>query len=111
MYITKTLRTFVVQSKNNTTMVTHFISSQRTDKLIQLFDTFNSTEIKNAIIKHLNEHPEDTIEHCKTHKTVTEENAINADYDIINFYEVNPKNKKPSLVITKGYNTYYKTLE
>lgn len=58
----------------------------------------NKKEIKAKIIEYINNNPSDTIYHL-----------INGDFS--QFYSMNPKNNKPSLEITKGNKTYYKTLE
>lgn len=75
---------------------------------IAFFDKFDKDAIKAAIITHLQSNPTDTLEHCKEYnKTDIKKYYGN---EILNFYEVNPKNNIPSLVILKGDKQYYKAL-
>lgn len=76
---------------------------------VEFFDKFDSQKIKKAIIKHIKSNPTDTIEHCKEYP----KNSVNRylGYEIIAFYEVNPKNNKVSKCILKGEKTYYKSIE
>ena len=86
----------------------HALVSQNSDLFVEWFEVFDSTAIKKAIIKHLEKHPCDTIEHVKEYSK--EDIKKYYGYEIINFYEVNPKTKLPSLVITKGCKTFYRKL-
>jgi hypothetical protein len=76
-------------------MKKHNLYSQDKDHEIKVFDSFNKEKIKAEIVKHLDNYPNDTIEH-RNGETV------------INFYVAN--NGKPSLVVLKGNKEYYKSL-
>lgn len=68
------------------------------------FETFDKDKIKEAIIKRLTEVPDDLVIHykdCEDKKQVA---------DLVDMYEVNPKNGKPSLIIQKGNRSFYKPL-
>ena len=88
----------------------HSLFSQNQEMTIAFFDKYDKENIKKSIINHLTENPSDTLEHCKEWSG---ENAYknNLGSEILNFYSVNPKNNKPSLIITKGNNEYYKSLK
>jgi len=86
----------------------HALVSQNSDLFIAWFDTFDAAAIKKAIINHLQKCPCDTIKHVKEYSK--EDIKKFYGYQIINFYEVNPKTKLPSLVITKGNKTFYRKL-
>lgn len=87
----------------------HSLFSWNQDMPVAYFEKYDRKEIKNAIIKHLNENPTDTIEHCKEWSEV---NAYknNVGSEILNFYSMNPKNNKPSLIIMRGDKEYFKSL-
>ena len=83
----------------------HALVSQNSDLFIEWFDKFDAAAIKKAIIKHLKACPCDTVEHVKEYSE--EDIKKYYGYEIINFYEVNPKNKLPSKVVIRGQKTYY----
>jgi hypothetical protein len=89
-------------------MFTHSLYSQNQEMPIAFFEGFNKDNIREQIITHLKENPTDTIELCKEFS----KKDIRKYYgsEILNFYEVNPKNNIPSLVIMKGDKQYYKAL-
>ena len=68
------------------------------------FSEFSEPEIKKAIISHLTKNPNDLLE------LVKKDGNKNRFDTVISLYEVNPKNGKPSLIVTKGCKTYYKSL-
>lgn len=76
----------------------HSLFSHNKDKTIALFKEFSRGAIKQAIVKHLKDNPDDTIEHQSKN-------------EIINFYEVNPKSGEVSLILTKGNKDYFKSIE
>jgi len=88
--------------------IQHLLYSQNKEIVIAYFDKFDKEKIKKAIIEHLTQNPEDTIEHCKSY------NAKDArkyyGYEILNFYATSPKTKKPAKIVTKGNKEYYQTL-
>lgn len=88
--------------------MTHLLYSQDEEMPIKFFDKFDKAEIKKAIIEHLKSNPEDILEHCKDSKTTPRKYY---GYDIINFYGVNPKTNKVSLIYLKYNRQYYKSLE
>lgn len=71
--------------------------SQVTGDIIHPFAIFDKEAIKAKIIEYLKDNKTDCIEYCK-------------DFEIISFYEINPKNNLPSLVILKGNKQFYKSL-
>lgn len=85
--------------------VTHYICSDNQNCSVASFPEFDKEGITKAIIKQLTLDPTDTVTH---EKTSTDKRYYGND--IINFYEVNPKSGKPSLVITKGNKQIYKPL-
>jgi len=89
-------------------MRTHSLYSQNESINIAYFDKFDKSAIKQAIVNHLTKHPTDTVEHCKEYSKADIKRFYGSE--IINLYEVNPKNNKPSLVIYKGTKQYFKTL-
>lgn len=86
----------------------HSLFSHNEDMTIKWFDKFDREAIKKAIIEHLTANPTDTLEHCREYN----KHEIKRFYgkEIINFYAVNPKNNKVSLIITRGYKDYFKAL-
>ena len=88
--------------------MTHLLFSQEQDISIAWFDRFDAAAIKERTIKHLQKFPNDTVEHLKEYSKKDIKKYYG--YQIINFYEVNPKNGLPSLVITKGDKTFYRKL-
>jgi hypothetical protein len=87
----------------------HHLFSQDNDMLIATFDKFDREVIKNEIINHLRVCPLDTVEHCKDYTKHELKRFVG--YNIINFYRVNPKNKKVSLIVTRGNKEYYRSIE
>jgi hypothetical protein len=86
----------------------HSLLSQEQDMSIKWFEKFDKFEIKQTILKHLADNPTDTLEHCKEYSK--KDIKIFYGSEIINFYEVNPKNGKPSLVYQRSSKQYYKQL-
>ena len=74
---------------------------------IATFETFDKDAIRNAIISHLNANSGDIVEHSKDWGTAKDKTNFPQS---VNFYEVNPKNGKPSLIIQKENKTFYKSL-
>jgi hypothetical protein len=89
--------------------MSHYLFSQEQDMLVASFDKFDRTTIKNEIINHLRVCPNDIIEHCKDY-TKSELKRF-MGYKILNFYRVNPKNKKVSLIVTRDNKEYYRNIE
>lgn len=87
----------------------HSLFSHNEDRSIKWFDKFDKQAIKEAIVEHLTTNPTDTLEHCKEFSKSDLRRFVGNE--IINFYSVNPKNKKISLVITKGNKEYFKALK
>jgi hypothetical protein len=87
----------------------HYLFSQELDIMICAFDKFNKDAIKEAIIGHLQQNPNDTVEHCKDFNA----SDIRKYYgqEILNLYEVNKRNGKVSKVITKANKTAYSSIE
>jgi hypothetical protein len=85
------------------------IFSQNQDMPIEWFDKFDKQAIKEAILAHLKANPTDTLEHCKEYRV----SDVNKFYgmEIVNFYQVNPKNNKISLVYTRNGKEYFKSIE
>jgi DNA polymerase III delta subunit len=88
--------------------MTHSLFSQEKDMPIAFFEKFNKQDIKETIIEHLSENPTDTLELCKEYS----KRDIKRFYgsEIIAFYEINPKNNKPSLVFKRGSKNCFKSL-
>lgn len=86
-------------------MLKHYLFSDQINDIIKTYDKFDAEVIKNDIVKHLEKYPNDLVEHQREYI-----NKNDYGNDIVNFYEVNPKNKQPSVIITKGNNEYYKSL-
>lgn len=53
---------------------------------IEWFDTFDKDKIKDAIIKRLTEHPNDSLEHCKEFSKKDQRKYYG--HEIINFYQM-----------------------
>ena len=89
-------------------MRTYSLYSQLNEMPIAFFEKFDKAQIKQTIVKHLNENKADTLELCREYS----KKDIKKYYgnEILQFFEVNPKNQKPSLCIPRGVKTYYKTL-
>ena len=89
-------------------MRTYSLYSHEQDMPVKWFDKFDKVEIKNSIIQHLTDHPKDTIELCREYS----KKDLKRYYgnEILQIFEVNPKNNKPSICITRGNKMYYKTL-
>lgn len=90
-------------------MNTYSLFSHDQDMTIQFFDKFDKQMIKEAIIKHLKKDSLDTLELCKEYN----KSDVKRFYgnEILNFYAVNPKNNKVSLVITKYSKECFKSIE
>lgn len=82
----------------------HSLFSQNQDIHVKWFDGFNKEAIKAAIIEHLQQFPDDVIEHTKEYDSLKK----NYGMEIINFYKVH--SGKPSLIVLKGNKEYYKPL-
>ena len=83
----------------------HSVVSDIEHGSIDKFETFDPEGIKAAIIKQLGKEHGDIITHEKT--------SFDKKYwgnDILNVYENNPKNGKPSLIIQKGSKVFYKAI-
>ena len=76
---------------------------------IKEYDVFDKEVIKKDIIETLTNNPNELITHCKDYSE--REKKIFAGKNIINVYEINPKTKKPSLVVTLNNKDYYKELK
>ena len=89
-------------------MRTYSLYSQLKDMPIALFEKFDRVQIKQTIVKHLNENKTDTLELCREY----DKKDIKKHYgnEILQFFEVNKKNGKPSICVLRGAKTYYKTL-
>ena len=87
----------------------HYLFSQESDMLVATFDKFDRKAIKSEIINHLQVCPTDTLEHCKDYTKHELKRFVG--YNILNFYRINPKNKKPSLIITRNGKEYYRKIE
>lgn len=83
----------------------HMIFSQNEDRFIQFFEKFDRESIKKVIVDHLSKNPTDTLEHCKEPNKKDLKRFYG--YEILDFYTVNPNNKKISKIITKGDKTFY----
>jgi hypothetical protein len=84
----------------------YYLRSQTTDeKVFQTNPPINKDEVKEEIITHLANNPEDTLEWCVINK-----DPKYVGDDILGFYEINKKSGKPSKVITKGNKEFYKPL-
>lgn len=74
----------------------HFLVDEY-DNTIATFNTYDSEAIKAGIVAHLTAHPQG----CVTHeKTQTDKKY--AGNEMLNYYEINPKNSKPSKVCYSG---------
>jgi len=90
-------------------MRAHLLFSQAQDQIIMSFDSFDKELIKKGIIEYLTKNPTDIVEHCREYSQRDLQKY--AGYEILNFYTVNPKNNRVSLIITKGNKEFYKQLE
>lgn len=86
----------------------HSLYSQNEDMPVKWFDNFDKEVIKSAIIDWLTKNPKDVVEHCKEFSP--KDIRVFSGNEILGFYGVNPKNGKPSRIITKGDKDYYKAL-
>jgi hypothetical protein len=84
----------------------HLLFSHNQDRPIQWFDKYNPIAIKEAIVQHLKDNPDDTVEHCKEYDN--RELKKYAGYKIINFYTT--ANCRPCKIILKGNKEYLKPL-
>lgn len=91
------------------TTMAHYLFSMDSETMIASFDKFNKEAIKKAIIGHLNQFPNDCVEHCKDFSS----SDIRKYYghEILNFYKVNVMNSKISKVVTKDNRTLYVSIE
>lgn len=96
------------KNNNKFSIMKHALFSQNSDQPIEWFDRFDKDAIKRSIITHLEQNPTDTVEHCKEYS----KRDVKKYYGmkIINFYQVNPKNGKPSKIVTRGNKEYFKAL-
>ena len=90
----------------------HYIFSQNEERIILALEQYDRGLIKQGIIEHLKENPDDVLEHCRDFKG----NDIRKymGMEIVSFYGVNPRNNKVSLIINKGKKfdkEYYKRIE
>jgi hypothetical protein len=86
----------------------YILYSQNKESNIALFEEFNAGLILDEVKRHLAENPTDTIQFEK--ELSHEAKKKYAGNEILAFYEVNPKNGKPSKCVLKGNKTYYKSL-
>lgn len=86
--------------------IKHFLLDEN-DNTIATFYTFNADAIKAEIVKYLIANPAGSLTHEKEHA-----DKKYAGYEILNWYEVNKKNGKPSKVCFNGSGiiTGYKSL-
>jgi len=84
----------------------YYLESELTEKKVAIFPVFIREAIRQAIIQHLQSHPSDTLHYYK----VSTDDEFVGD-NLIDFYAINPKNKKPSKLVFKGEKTFYKSLE
>lgn len=89
--------------------MTHSLFSHDQDRTICFFEKFDRSIIREEIIKYLKQYPTDTLEHCKEFNKVDVRKYYGNE--ILNLYKVNPKNKKVSLIVTKGDKEYFKSIE
>ena len=89
-------------------MRTYSLYSQLKEMPIAFFDKFEKAQIKQTIVKHLTENKTDTLELCREYS----KKDIKKYYgnEILQFFEVNKKNGKPSICVLRGAKTYYKAL-
>lgn len=87
----------------------HYLFSQDQDMIVATFDKFDREQIKKEIIEYLKVCPLDTVEHCRDFSKTELKRFYG--YQILNVYRVNPKNKKVSLIITRGKKEYYRSIE
>lgn len=87
----------------------HLIFSQDTETPIRWFDKFDKDSIKDAIVKHLQENPNDTVEHCKEYNARDIRRYMGCN--IISFYKMNPTSKKVCKVVLRGNKEYLKALD
>jgi len=87
---------------------THSIWSQDGDGPIEFFEQFDRERLRERIIAHLGKYPNDTVEHCREYSKEDTKQFLGVE--IINFYEINPRNGKPSLAYERNSKQYYKAL-
>ena len=88
-------------------MKKHSLYSQNQERVIEWFEKFDAIKIKNAIVKHLENNPTDVIEHCREYSK--EDMKKYYGNEILNFYQMNKKNK-PAKVVFKGNKEYLQEL-
>ena len=86
----------------------HALFSQDQDQFIKWLDKYDAQAIKEAIVEHLGNNPDDTVEHCKEYGKGSVKNYYG--HEIVNFYENNPKNGKPCKVYMKNGKEYLRAL-
>lgn len=79
----------------------YYLESDNLKKDILILEIFDAQLIKNKIIEHLKINNKDLL-------ILSKDNGKSKE--MIDFFEVNPKNDKISKIITKGNKTYYKSL-
>jgi hypothetical protein len=87
----------------------HYLFSQEQDMLVASFDKYDRNTIKNEIINHLKNNPTDVIEHCKDYTKNELKRFLG--YKILNFYGVNPKSNKVSLIVTRNNKEFHQNIE
>ena len=89
-------------------MRTYSLYSQLKDMPIAFFEKFDRVQIKQTIVKHLTENKTDTLELCREYS----KRDIKKYYgnEILQFFEINPKNNKPSLCFLNCNRRYYKSI-
>lgn len=86
----------------------HFLFSDHAVGIMSYFEKYDKEAIRKAIKEHLFANPNAIIEHCKNYSKSDYKKFLG--HEIINLYEMNPKNNLPSLIVTRGNKTYYKTI-
>jgi hypothetical protein len=73
------------------------------------FEQFDKELIRTAIIDHLKNNPSALVQHLKDWSSKKDAKKFYGK-EMLNIYENNPLNNEPSLIITKGNHTFYKTI-
>ena len=87
----------------------YYIEDIEKEKTIKQFETFDKLEMLLYIKNYLKENPESTLEFSKD----WDSKSLKEKYvgtEVLNVYEINPNNKKPSLCVCKGDKTFYKPI-
>jgi hypothetical protein len=87
----------------------HFLINDA-GEVFKTFDEYNPDEIKAAIVTHLRENPEDVVEHAKEFTPYQKRKYVGVG-ETLDYYEVNPINKRVSKIVTRGNRTLYINIE